>query len=97
MSTKNNINIFKKVVDPPPVGPRNGMEWNKLLGLSASLLAGGAAWIMDTQKLLPGPGQSNPASKYQKYGTLSRQHFPTGWRAIPVCAMQEPIPDLLLF
>ena len=71
------------------------MEWNRLLGLSASLLAGGAAWF--NPKLLPGPGKENPASKYQKYGTLSRQHFPTGWRAIPVCAMQEPIPDLLLF
>ena len=45
------------------------LELDELLGLSASVLAGGEERFPSP---LPGP---------------------TGWRASPVCAMQEPIPD----
>ena len=66
------------------------MEWNKLLGLSASLLAGGAAWF---PKTAPWSWGNRTSLENQKYGILGRRTSPTGWRANPVCAMQEPNPD----
>ena len=64
---------------------RNGMEWNKWLGLSASLLAGGTA---GSPQLLPGPGQRPPTvcqNPEALDGIQQEPYFPiTGWRASPV-------------
>ena len=43
------------------------MEWNKLLGLSASLLAGGAAWF---PKTAPWSWGNRASLENQKYGIL---------------------------
>jgi hypothetical protein len=63
-----------------------------LLGLSASLLAGGTARL---PQLLPGPGQQLTRIPELKSSGTPAPHFPfAGWRASPaLCAMQEPIPD----
>ena len=72
------------------------MEWNgiKVLGLSASLLAGRASRL---PQMPPGPGQhttfKNHNHKGQELSTWVHLPF-TGGRASPALgAMQEPIPD----
>ena len=59
-----------------------------LLGLSASLLAGGVARFLQP---LPGPGQ--PPPEYQRLLPDTKvRHLPsTGWRAIPVVLLTEKI------
>jgi hypothetical protein len=67
-----------------------GVEWTDMLGLSVSLLAGGAARF---PQLLPGP-----STKHQDLRSkMAFSDFvppPAGWLESPaVSAMQEPIPD----
>ena len=57
------------------------MEWNKRLGLSASLLAGGTD---ELPQLFPGPGQPEENRDLTALICFQR-HLPiTGWRASPV-------------
>ena len=62
-----------------------------LLGLSASLLAGGVARFLQP---LPGPGQ--PPPEYQRLLPDTKvRHLPsTGWRAIPVVLLTEKMSQL---
>ena len=75
----------------------NGMEWNTVLGLSASLLAGRVTRVPPNYPLVRG---ICPSLEHQDpealSGALRRQNFPsTGGGAMPALgAMQEPIPDL---
>ena len=85
--------LSPQMFDPHPLT----MEWNgiKVLGLSASLLAGRASRL---PQMPPGPGQhttfKNHNHKGQELSTWVHLPF-TGGRASPALgAMQEPIPDL---
>ena len=64
-----------------------------MLGLSATLLAGGTARF---PQLLPGPGQQLTRKPELLNPDIPAPHLPlAGWRASPALgAMQEPIPDL---
>ena len=74
------------------------MEWNKRLGLSASLLAGGTD---ELPQLFPGPGQTEENRDLTALICFQR-HLPiTGWRASPVFKVQCRVPrpdyqDLIL-
>ena len=74
------------------------MEWNTVLGLSASLLAGRVTRVPPNYPLVrsicPSLEHQDPEALS---GALRRQNFPsTGGGAMPALgAMQEPIPDYL--
>ena len=75
----------------------NGMEWNTVLGLSASLLAGRVTRVSPNYPLVQGICSSLEHQDPEALsGALRRQNFPsTGGGAMPALgAMQEPIPDL---
>ena len=83
------LNTFLCEVPPPLRTDRTNRT--KLLGLSASLLAGGVARFLQP---LPGPGQ--PPPEYQRLLPDTKvRHLPsTGWRAIPVVLLTEKMSQL---
>ena len=62
-----------------------------LLGLSATLLAGGVARFLQP---LPGPGQPPPECQRLLPDTKVRHLPSTGWRAIPVVLLTEKMSQL---
>ena len=74
------------------------MEWNTVLGLSASLLAGRVTRVSPNYPLVRGICSSLEHQDPEALsGALRRQNFPsTGGGAMPALgAMQEPIPDFI--